>query len=206
MSTRFSLLLSLGLHGILAIFLLLPVLKMPEKSKFTVDVQWENGEKAETTVKKDPSPTHSHSSFATSPTRGEVNFKSSPLVKKAHIKPSPLVEEGTPKSRVRGDLISKTPSGTHKEHAEVTSKKSYQPLPKYPWICRKRGQEGNVSLLVQTNADGRVIQASLHKSSGYSSLDQVALETIKTWIFPESSLQKILSFTFRLKGHEGEVS
>jgi TonB family protein len=79
-------------------------------------------------------------------------------------------------------------------------KKSYQPLPKYPWICRKRGQEGHVCLFVRTNGEGRVIRARLHKSSGHSALDQAALTAVKEWIFSDYTSQKLLSISFRLNG------
>jgi TonB family protein len=109
--------------------------------------------------------------------------------------------------RVRGPYATSLPPSPTKERwntrnndDKVPSKKSYQPLPTYPWICRKRGQEGQVHLCIQTNEQGQVIKAILHKSSGYALLDQTALEAVTIWTFVEGSKQKLLSISFRLKG------
>ncbi len=77
---------------------------------------------------------------------------------------------------------------------------AHQPLPPYPWVCRKRGQEGIVCLHVHTNKDGQVVEASLHKSSGHARLDRAALEAVKSWILTERNVQKTLSIAFRLRG------
>lgn len=85
---------------------------------------------------------------------------------------------------------------THKN----LQRQAYHPLPKYPWVCRKRHQEGMVSLKVKTNGEGHVIDVSLNKSCGYVRLDEAALEAVKSWIFAEGNSQKTLSIAFRLKG------
>jgi len=82
----------------------------------------------------------------------------------------------------------------------------HQPLPSYPWVCRKRCEEGVVCLHVQTNKEGRVTAVCLHKSSGYALLDEAALEAVKSWTFEEKNLQKILSIAFRLKGKAVSLS
>lgn len=82
----------------------------------------------------------------------------------------------------------------------TTNRKAYHPLPDYPWICRKRHQEGKVFVDVKTNAEGRVLEANLHKSSGYPRLDEVAIDAVKTWIFAEGNVQKVLILDFRLEG------
>jgi TonB family protein len=80
----------------------------------------------------------------------------------------------------------------------LPKRRSHHPLPSYPWICRKRGQEGVVALKVKINEEGQVTEALLQKSSGHTRLDEVALEALKTWIFVEDSCTKILSIAFRL--------
>jgi len=82
---------------------------------------------------------------------------------------------------------------------DVHRTQSHQPLPSYPWVCRKRGQEGVVCLYVKTNKEGHVIEAHLHKSSGHDLLDKAALEAVKSWTFSERNFQKTLSIAFRLK-------
>ncbi|MBI2707724.1 MAG: energy transducer TonB [Proteobacteria bacterium] len=82
---------------------------------------------------------------------------------------------------------------------EVRRTQPHHPLPSYPWVCRKRRQEGVVCLHVKTNKEGHVIEASLHKSSGHALLDKAALDAVKAWTFKERNFQKILSIAFRLK-------
>ena len=95
-------------------------------------------------------------------------------------------------------------STCHPEHASEAKnknlRKSYQPLPKYPWVCRKRGQTGRVYLRVKTNEEGHVTEAQLHKSSGHSPLDIAALTAVKEWVFSASPSQKVISIFFQLNG------
>jgi TonB family protein len=53
----------------------------------------------------------------------------------------------------------------------------------YPEEARLSGLNGQVNLLIDIDADGRVTNAYLSRSSGYSILDQHALETARTWQF-----------------------
>jgi TonB family protein len=55
--------------------------------------------------------------------------------------------------------------------------------PVYPEIARARGYEGIVLVSAEILHTGRVEQAKIRKSSGYSILDQSALNAVKTWRF-----------------------
>ncbi|MDI9638424.1 energy transducer TonB [Geitlerinema splendidum] len=79
-------------------------------------------------------------------------------------------------------------------------KNSYQPLPTYPWVCRKRGQEGVVAIFIRTNNEGRVIDTKVQTSSGYDLLDEAALKAIQNWILAEGCVEKTFSIAFRLNG------
>ena len=57
------------------------------------------------------------------------------------------------------------------------------PKPPYPSVSRRMGEEGEVQLRVSVDASGNVQQIELHKSSGFSRLDQSALDTVKRWRF-----------------------
>jgi len=57
------------------------------------------------------------------------------------------------------------------------------PHPVYPMIARIRGYEGVVLISAEVLADGRVGYVKLKKSSGYSVLDQSALNAVRKWIF-----------------------
>ena len=55
--------------------------------------------------------------------------------------------------------------------------------PVYPEIARVRGFEGIVLVSAEILPTGRVEQAKIRKSSGYSILDQSALHAVKAWRF-----------------------
>lgn len=57
------------------------------------------------------------------------------------------------------------------------------PRPPYPYQARTGGHEGLVVLTAEVRADGLVSGIRLKRSSGYASLDQSALTTVRSWIF-----------------------
>ena len=56
-------------------------------------------------------------------------------------------------------------------------------LPVYPVIAKKRGYVGTVELIVLVSEKGKVNSLKIFKSSGYKSLDQQAVKTVKKWLF-----------------------
>lgn len=63
------------------------------------------------------------------------------------------------------------------------------PHPPYPHHARVRGHEGLVILTVDVREDGRVSGIRLKRSSGFSSLDQSALATVRSWLFDPARRQ-----------------
>lgn len=57
------------------------------------------------------------------------------------------------------------------------------PRPAYPAMSRRLGEEGRVMLEVHVLADGTPSKVSLAKSSGFSRLDDAAVEAVKRWKF-----------------------
>lgn len=57
------------------------------------------------------------------------------------------------------------------------------PAPRYPFLARRRGQEGRVVLRVRVNPNGQAEAVSIQESSGYHLLDEAALETVRQWRF-----------------------
>jgi protein TonB len=58
------------------------------------------------------------------------------------------------------------------------------PAPRYPSDARLRNQQGTVLLRVLVAADGSVERIELGQSSGFDSLDQAAIETVRdSWRF-----------------------
>jgi protein TonB len=52
-------------------------------------------------------------------------------------------------------------------------------LKRYPNSARMNGQEGKVILKAVIRSDGQLADVFVQKSSGYSALDQAAIETVK---------------------------
>lgn len=96
-------------------------------------------------------------------------------------------------------IVTSRASGEEK-HQKPPQRMAYQPLPTYPWVCRKRGQEGIVAIFIRTNEEGKVIETKIQKSSGHDLLDEAALKVIQAWILAEGSVQKTFSIAFRLNG------
>lgn len=65
--------------------------------------------------------------------------------------------------------------------------KSVKPLkterPLYPRMAREQGWQGKVVLRTQITADGTVTSATVQESSGFSLLDESALQSVKGWSF-----------------------
>ena len=55
--------------------------------------------------------------------------------------------------------------------------------PPYPRHAREMGWEGTVVLRVEVKPDGTVGAASVHRTSGYLTLDEAALTAVKRWRF-----------------------
>lgn len=72
-------------------------------------------------------------------------------------------------------------------------------MPKYPRASRKRGEEGVVQVEVEVNEEGQVENASVSTSSGFSSLDEAALEAVKSARFTKVKAKIFLSIDFRLR-------
>ncbi|MDO8547947.1 MAG: energy transducer TonB [Nitrospirales bacterium] len=78
-----------------------------------------------------------------------------------------LLRDSTPEA---GSMRSKVRSGNN-------------PRPEYPRTAREAGWEGTVVLQVMVLTDGSAGNVTLHKTSGYSILDEAALAAVKGWQF-----------------------
>ncbi len=65
------------------------------------------------------------------------------------------------------------------------------PLPRYPKSARQRGYAGTVHLMVLVDAEGAVENLWIFESSGYTSLDEEALRTVKHWLFEPGTVDGI---------------
>ena len=61
------------------------------------------------------------------------------------------------------------------------------PPPRYPYMARRRGQEGQVLLRVRVTADGNAAMVRVRRSSGYPLLDAAAATAVRSWRFHAAS-------------------
>lgn len=59
----------------------------------------------------------------------------------------------------------------------------HNPKPIYPPQARRRGIEGKVILQVSVSPEGQVLHIHIHQSSGHSSLDEAAQNSVMNWRF-----------------------
>ena len=57
------------------------------------------------------------------------------------------------------------------------------PTPPYPSDALRAGQQGLVTLRATVESDGKVSSVRVHQTSGFSSLDRSAADTIRNWQF-----------------------
>jgi protein TonB len=70
--------------------------------------------------------------------------------------------------------------------------------PRYPLLARRKGWEGTVIIDIRISGDGRVHDAQVEKSSGYSILDHAALGAVRNWRIAPSDRVDVASFQFRV--------
>lgn len=218
---------SLSLHGGLATLLFLPHKEVAKDESFTIAVEWERALEIQTDGVPAKAEIHKiapHSQKVAMANCDHRERQKKTILVQSNMKKT-VREKGEtitligreipPEKRTKGSHLSSlfTPPPTHqqgkhndgdgpatnKNESTSSSKKAYQPLPKYPWISRKRRQEGSVCLAIQTDGKGQVTSARLQKTSGYPPLDQSALAAVKTWVFIEGPSQKLLTIAFRFK-------
>jgi protein TonB len=62
------------------------------------------------------------------------------------------------------------------------------PRPEYPDMAKRKGWQGECLLRVAVSPEGKASAVSVHRSSGYASLDQAALAAVRRWRFlPQSA-------------------
>lgn len=57
------------------------------------------------------------------------------------------------------------------------------PPPRYPWQARLKGWEGTVLVRAWVSQEGKVVSVHIQRSSGYPTLDEAALQSIRAWKF-----------------------
>lgn len=99
-----------------------------------------------------------------------------PVVAAAPVAPpSPAAPAASPKAE--------TPASLPVTEARFDANYLHNPRPAYPPVSRRLGEEGRVLLRVQVTAEGQACKVELKQSSGFSRLDQAALDAVARWRF-----------------------
>ncbi len=74
---------------------------------------------------------------------------------------------------------------------EAAPRYGFCPRPTYPKRALERGWSGTVSFNVLVGADGKVLDLTLHASSGYRVLDRAAQKAIRSWTFTPARINGV---------------
>ena len=178
---------SLVLHGLLLSFFLFSGGEVSPENRIWVEVIWETGKSF------DPTPAPDLKATAKIVTTQKIKSSKTPLKKTV---PQTTLSSASSSFERKEKRRGSSALGPKKGFSFV---KTHQPLPVYPWVCRKRGQEGIVKIRVVTNERGGVINAQICESSGHTRLDEAALRAVDRWILGEGKIEKTLAIAFSLK-------
>lgn len=107
------------------------------------------------------------------PSAPAIAKPASPAISAPEASPAPSSAPGTPAPAP--DALSREPT--------IDASFKGNPLPVYPSVSRRLGEEGVVVLRVLIGTDGRATEVRISKSSGSARLDQAAIEAIGQWRF-----------------------
>lgn len=101
-----------------------------------------------------------------------------------------------PRERFRGDGSSPQKGEdaiTQQALVATRARPDYRenPEPPYPPAARRRRQEGLVLLKVKVTSEGRAAQVEVKQSSGFSILDEAALQTVRRWEFEPARIDSL---------------
>ncbi|MBU8542311.1 energy transducer TonB [Roseomonas sp. ROY-5-3] len=81
------------------------------------------------------------------------------------------------------------------------------PPPEYPHASRIRNEQGRVTLRVEIDAIGRVVDVRVLRSAGYPALDEAAMQAVRRWRFEPAMRDGVpvlsstaIGITFQLEG------
>jgi protein TonB len=111
-----------------------------------------------------------------------------PIAMADEMLPAPSMVESAPTpvafSATAAKISSKVTADTATlTEANFNANYGTNPKPKYPSIASSRGWEGTVYLMVKVSVEGISEEVTVHRSSGYESLDESAIEAVEKWKF-----------------------
>lgn len=122
------------------------------------------------------------------PPKPKVAHKPAP--KPRPVEPAPTVQTAaTPQTIAPAATTPAAPPAAPPAFIPPSSDAGYlqNPKPRYPRAARLRGMEGVVVLSVDVDAGGRPTGVQVKNSSGFTLLDEAALEAVRDWRFVPAS-------------------
>jgi protein TonB len=106
-----------------------------------------------------------------------------PVVAAAPEAPTPIVAPAPPLAAPEPVAIAPAPAPLAVTPPIFNAHYLDNPVPAYPVLSRRLGEQGRVVLRVLVNPGGRAEEVQVRTSSGSTRLDDSALETVKRWKF-----------------------
>jgi protein TonB len=97
--------------------------------------------------------------------------------------PSPIVAPAPPPAPPEPVAVAPAPAPLAVTPPIFNANYLDNPVPAYPAMSRRLGEQGRVILRVLVNPGGRAEEVQIRASSGSTRLDDSALETVKRWKF-----------------------
>ena len=188
-----SLFIAVVVHG-LVLYIVANQLKTPSfpEKPLTVVVQME---KASPSSNSPGSPSGAQQAITTPPSKPKSLHKSTPPQSEPGITAVELPQTAIPALPEAPLPVIAAASETRTETTTIPPKEGagvvvvpelsffcpVHPVPVYPQISRKLGEEGTVTLHVEWNEAGRITSSRVRTSSGFRRLDDAALAAIDHW-------------------------
>ncbi len=116
------------------------------------------------------------------PKKRRIVSKAPVQTKQEYVAPPPPPLEPEPEPEPEpAPAVPQIPTGPVMLSSELSVSCPELAAPVYPSISRRMGEEGKLVLRVELDEKGRVDKARVATSSGYSRLDNAALETVRKW-------------------------
>ncbi len=114
----------------------------------------------------------------------KITKNSSNISKEETKKESSLLQHDSG-SKLKNEIVKGGNENNEAEPVKSSAKPEYgkNRKPEYPLVARRRGYEGEVVFNVQVLDDGKVGNLEIVKTSGYSVLDNSALDALRKWKF-----------------------
>ncbi len=171
--------------------------KQQEKKDISKKVEKKTQNKTKNIQTKENQQKHTSPKLARNKVRLNENTNTSKALSSATKADTGGIGLGTGQGIGAGDAIKDVPLGTGTGANDYLSKIKSLRKPPYPELSRQAGEEGTAEIIVQVSG-GKLIDARMHASSGFSRLDKAALKAVKKAKFAPFSGELIIPIIFTL--------